>query len=93
MDSELSQVSVDRTKQAQNTTMFNPDATTSQHNIGLAVALAFEHLKRGDGQQHYIPPGQSQPEAVDGLNVLKAIEKAGSSGRVTSNPDVIVDCG
>ena len=42
--------------------MFNLDATTSQHNIGLAVALAFEHLKRGDGQQHYILLGQSQPE-------------------------------
>ncbi|GJV23128.1 hypothetical protein Tco_1375823 [Tanacetum coccineum] len=26
---------------------------------------------------------------VDGLDVLKAIEKAGSSGRVTSNPDVV----
>ncbi|PWA91587.1 zinc finger, MIZ-type, Zinc finger, RING/FYVE/PHD-type, E3 SUMO protein ligase [Artemisia annua] len=61
-DSEQSQVSVDRTTQAQNTTMFNPDATTSPSNIGLAVALAFEHLKRGDGQQHYIPPGQAQPE-------------------------------
>ncbi|GKG59906.1 hypothetical protein Tco_0607534, partial [Tanacetum coccineum] len=41
---------------------FKPDATSSPHSIGLAVALAFEHLKRGDGQRHYIPPGQSQPE-------------------------------
>ena len=32
-------------------------------------------------------------QIVDGLDVLKAIEKAGSSGRVTSNPDVIVDYG
>ena len=32
-------------------------------------------------------------QVVDGLDVLKAIEKAGLSCRVTSNLDVIVDCG
>ncbi|GJZ98969.1 E4 SUMO-protein ligase PIAL2 isoform X1 [Tanacetum coccineum] len=84
-DSEQSQVSIDRIKQAQNTTMFKPDATSSPHSIGLAVALAFEHLKRGDGQQHYIPPGQSQPSIARPFKFRRVDELHYSTGQSPAN--------
>ncbi|TXG73038.1 hypothetical protein EZV62_001617 [Acer yangbiense] len=70
--------------------------------IGPGILSTAKTGKRGNGSQFFICTGKTKwldckqvifSQVVEGFDVLKAVDKIGSSSSLTSKPVMVIDCG